>query len=238
MLDSVAAADDVFGEPHSVLRPSEYTAMLMQVLLRRRAWVSGADVLEIGSGSGVVLSVMGKMGAASLCGVDIELEAIQAGSDLLDELGYGDRAEFVRGDMWQPLAGRRFDVIAANLPHFPMVCADFHGRLPSWSFGGPDGRLLLDRFLKGLHAHLAPGGRAIITHNAFVNLAQSQEIVAKAGLSLRVAETVLVHIPSEKAELMTRAVLHTEQGRSIHCHGPYTFGDLHIVEIGTPEALG
>jgi release factor glutamine methyltransferase len=238
MLDSLVAADDALGEPPAVLRPSEYTAMLMQVLRRRGAWIGGADALEVGSGSGVVLAVMGEMGAASLCGVDIEIEATQAGRCLLDELGYGDRAEFVRGDMWQPLAGRRFGLIAANLPHFPMVCADFHGRLPSWSFGGPDGRLLLDRFLKGLHAHLTPGGRAIITHNAFVNLAQSQAIVEEAGLSLRVAETVLVHIPSEKAELMTRAVLQMERGRSIHCHGPYTFGDLHIVEIGAPEALG
>jgi release factor glutamine methyltransferase len=238
MLDPVVTADDAFGEPLATLRPSEYTAMLMQVLRRRGAWINGADVLEIGSGSGVVLAVMGDMGAASLCGVDIEIEAIQAGRALVSEVGYGGRAEFVRGDMWQPLAGRRFDLIAANLPHFPMVCADFHGRLPSWSFGGPDGRLLLDRFLKGLRTHLTRGGRAIITHNAFVNLALSQAIVEEAGLSLRVAETVLVHIPSEKAELMTRAILHMEQGRSIHCHGPYTFGDLHIVEIGTPEALG
>jgi release factor glutamine methyltransferase len=238
MLDPAIAPDDAPGESITVLRPSEYTAMLIQVLRRRQAWVSGADVLELGSGSGVVLAVMGELGAASLCGVDIEPCAIQAGRDLLNELGYGERAELVRGDMWEPLAGRRFGLIAANLPHFPMVCADFSGRLPSWSFGGPDGRLLLDRFLKGLHAYLAPGGRAVITHNAFVNLALSEAIVEEEGLALRIAATVMVHIGSDKSQLMTRAILRAEEGRSIYRHGPHIFGDLHIVEIGTPEALG
>ena len=38
---------------------------------------------------------------------------------LLGELGHGGSAELHRGDMWQPVAGRRFDLIVANLPHFP-----------------------------------------------------------------------------------------------------------------------
>jgi release factor glutamine methyltransferase len=232
-----AAIDEIPVEPVALLRPSEYTAMLVHVLRRRAAWVGGAEVLEVGSGSGVVLAALGELGAATLCGVDIEPEAIQSGRDLLRLVGHGDRAEFIRGDMWQPLGGRRFGLIVANLPHFPMVRADFGSRLPSWSFGGPDGRLLLDRFLKGLPTHLAPGGRAVITHNAFVNLALSQAIVEDAGLSLRVAATVMVYLPPEKIELMTRAVLAIEEGRSIHRHGPYAFGELHIVEIGTAEAF-
>ena len=55
------------------------------------------------------------------------------------------------------------------------------GRLPTWSAGGADGRALLDPFLEGLAAHLAPGGRAVITHNAFVGLERSREIVARAA---------------------------------------------------------
>jgi release factor glutamine methyltransferase len=236
MLDAAIAIDEVPCEP-AALRPSEYTAMLIHVLRRRAAWVGGADVLELGSGSGVVLAALSELGAASLCGTDIEPEAIATGQDLLHRLGHAGRAEFIRGDMWEPLAGRRFGLIVANLPHFPMVRAEFGSRLPSWSFGGPDGRLLLDRFLKGLPAHLTPGGRAIITHNAFVNLALSQAIVEDFGLSLRIAATVMVHIPPEKTALMTRAILNMEDGRSIHRHGPYTFGELHVVEIGAAQAL-
>ena len=52
--------------------------------------------------------------------------------------------------MWLPVAGRRFDLIVANLPHFPMERSDVPGRLPTWSAGGTDGRALLDPFLEGL----------------------------------------------------------------------------------------
>ena len=237
MLDPAIAINDVPNEQVSLLRPSEYTGMLIHSLRRRAAWVGGAEVLEIGSGSGVVLAAVSELGAASLCAIDIELDAVQSGRDLLRQLGRADGAEFIHGDMWQPMAARRFGLIVANLPHFPMVRGDFGGRLPSWSFGGPDGRLLLDRFLKGLPRHLAPGGRAVITHNGFVNLALTQAIVEDMGLSARIAATTMVHIPAEKAELLTRAIVQMEEGRSIYRYGPYTFGELHIVEIGTAEAL-
>jgi release factor glutamine methyltransferase len=207
--------------------------------LRKRAdWVRGADVLEIGLGSGVILAALGELGAATLCGVDIEGAAVAAGALLLHTLGYGSKAQLRRGDMWEPVEGRRFDLITANLPHFPMEPFEIAGRLPSWSSGGDDGRYLLDRFLTGLAAHLAPGGRAVITHNAFVDVERSRAMLALDGLSLRIARTVLVCIPAEKLALMTGTVLRAEDGRSIHRYGPYAFGEMHIVEIGAAGALG
>lgn len=214
------------------LRPSEYTAALIQALQIAPERVRGARVLEIGSGSGVVLAALGTMGAAALCGVDIEPDAVVAGRLLLDALGFGATAEFHRGDMWLPVAGRRFDLIVANLPHFPMEPVPVAGRLPTWSAGGGDGRWLLDPLLEGLPVHLAPGGRAVITHNAFVGLERSRVIAAAHGLSLRVLLTVLAYIPEEKIARMTPRVLAAEAGRSLHRYGPYTFGEMHIVEIG------
>src|SRR5207302_10254700 len=132
------------------------------------------------------------LGAASRCGIDIENEAVVSSSLLLRELDYRDNFEFHRGDMWRPVAGRRFDLIAANLPHFPMEPQEIGCRLASWSSGGADGRALLDRFLEGVPAHLAPGGRAVMTHNGFLDLDLSRSIVEQSGLSLRIAQTVLV----------------------------------------------
>lgn len=223
--------------PPAVLRPSEYTAALIQALRARAKWVRGAAVLEIGSGSGVVLAALADMGAASLCGVDIENDAVESGALLLGELGFGDKASFHHGDMWQPVRGRRFDLIAANLPQFPTETAAMPGRLLTWSAGGLGGRALLDPFLEALPAHLAPGGRAVITHNGFVSLARSRKIVEGCGLAFRIATTVLVHIGAEKLDLMTPAVLRDEAGRSIHRYGSYAFADLHIVEIGSEAGL-
>jgi release factor glutamine methyltransferase len=212
------------------LRPSEYTAALIQVLRAQPEKVRGANVLEIGSGSAVVLAALGALGAASLCGVDIEPDAVDAGAVLLDELGHAS-AELHQGDMWLPVAGRNFDLIVANLPHFPMSPVEVAGRLPTWSSGGSDGRWLLDAFLEGLPVHLAPGGRAVITHNAFVGLGRTKAIAERHGFVMRIVLTTLVYIPGDKVGRMTPAVLSAEQGRSLHRYGPYTFGDVHIVEL-------
>ena len=236
MLAAQSPAEDLLQPVNAALRPSEYTAALIQVLRARSRWVRGANALEIGSGSGVVLAAMGELYAASLCGIDIECSAVESGALLLHGLGYGAKAEMQHGDIWEPVAGRGFDLIAANLPQFPMEPLWYAGRLQSWSSGGPDGRRLLDRFLDGLPAHLARGGRAIITHNAFLDVEATRAMVASDGLSLRVAMTVLVYLSCEKLELMTRRILSAEQGRTIYRYGPYAFAEMHVVEIGAAGA--
>jgi release factor glutamine methyltransferase len=218
--------------PSVALRPSEYTAALIQVLRGKAARLRGAKALEIGSGSGVVLAALGALGAAALCGVDIEDEAVDEGLSLLRDLGYAGIARIQRGDMWQPVAGQRFDLIVANLPHFPMPPAGVKGRLSTWSCGGADGRQLLNPFLDGLAQHLAPGGRAVITHNAFVSVEASRAMLQRQGLALRIAQTFLVSIPDLKLDLLTPGVLAAEDGRTIHRYGPHAFADMHIVEIG------
>ncbi len=224
--------------PVPVLRPSEYTAALIDVLRRRASYISGKSALEIGSGSGVILATLGSLDATSLCGVDIEPMAIAASTQLMSALGFGTKVELLCGDLWDPVEGRQFDVVVANLPHFPMRDAGISGRLPTWSAGGADGRRLLDPFLQGLGRHLAPGGRAIITHNGFVGLDRSRAALASTGLGLRVADSGLVYVGDEKLALMTDIVRRTEEGRTLHRFGPYTFADLLIVEIGTPDVLG
>jgi methylase of polypeptide subunit release factors len=188
-------------------------------------------VLEIGSGSGVVLAALGGLGAASLCGVDVEEIALRSSRELLDSLGLAARTEFFNGDMFQPVAGRRFDLVVANLPHFPNDRADFPGRLPSWADGGLDGRRRLDPFLRGLAEHLAPDGQAVITHNAFVSLDRTQAILADHGLVARIVHTIMLVLPEMKVRRLTPQVLQAEDGRSIHRVGPFVFAELHIVEI-------
>jgi release factor glutamine methyltransferase len=178
-----------------------------------------------------VLTALGDLGAASLYGVDIESSAVAAGAVLLHATGHGDKIEMVRGDMWRPVAERRFDLIVANLPQFPMEPQSCGGRLPSWSAGGSDGRWLVDRFLAGLADHLNPGGCAVMTHNAFIDIERSRLIVQDRGLSLRVVTTLMVYLPSEKLELMSGNILLAEQGRTIHRYGPYAFGEMCIVEV-------
>ena len=172
----------VLRVPIEALRPSEYTSALIQALRSEPERVRGKQVLEIGSGSGVVLAVLGSLGAASVCGIDIEQDAIEAGSRLLAGPGHAN-AEFHRGDMWRPVAGRCFDLIVANLPNSPHPEVSILGRPPNWSAGGYDGRLMVDAGIDGLRAHLVPGGRALMTHNSFIGLDRSRAAAHAHGLS-------------------------------------------------------
>ena len=52
------------------------------------------------------------------------------------------------------------------------------------------------------------------------------------------ADSGLVYVGDEKLALMTDTVRRTEEGRTLHRFGPYTFADLLIVEIGAPGVLG
>lgn len=212
------------------LRPTEYTAALLRQLRLNAAAARGARVLEMGCGSGVVLAALAAFGAQSVCGIDIEDEAVFWTSSLLRHVGC-DEATVHRGDLWEPVAGQKFDLIAANLPHFPMQPARFGSRMPSWGSGGLDGRQFLDPFLRGLPAHLDRGGRALITHNAFVDLERSREILESNGFVLDVLDTLSVYIPQEKLELISPVVLMRERDRTLWKFGPYAFGDMHIVQI-------
>lgn len=98
--------------------------------------------------------------------------------------------------------------------------------------GSGDGRQLLNPFLDGLAQHLASGGRAVITHNAFVSVQQSRSLLRRHGLALRIVQTFLVNIPDLKLELLTPGILASEEGRTIFRYGPHAFADMHFVEIG------
>jgi hypothetical protein len=110
------------------------------------------------------------------------------------------------------------------------------GRPANWSAGGPDGRRLVDAFIDGLAAHLAPGGRALMTHNSYIGLDRTREAAAAHGLSCDVRLSILVYVPEEKLALMTPSLVQAEEGRSLYSFGPYTFGEIHIVEFGVAIA--
>lgn len=215
----------------AALNPSEYTSALIQGLHMQAAFVQGRDVLEVGSGSGVVLATMARLGAKSVTGVDVEADAVLASRELLQDLGFGEITDVHCGDMWSPFVGRRFGVIAANLPHFPMPGDAVPGRLPSWSAGGFDGRRLLDPFLKGLDRHLTDDGQAIITHNGFLDLERTRAMVAQDGFEVRELITAMVFIPPDKLARMTESVLLAAKGVSIHRYGPHAFGEVKILEV-------
>ena len=211
--------------------PSEYTAAL---LMHVRSQVTGAppaSALELGTGSGVVLALMLAMGARRALGVDIEATAVEATRELLRQEGLADRAQVVQGDLWAACGVERFDLIATNLPQFAAAHIEGDGRLPTWSVGGPDGRKVVDQFLVGLPLHLNPDGVALMTHNSFIDVAKTQDMLAPLGLQARVIYTASALLSEQKIASLNPAVLARFTGCGVHHLGGHWFADFNIVEI-------
>jgi release factor glutamine methyltransferase len=78
------------------------------------------NILDVGVGSGILLAYLSRLGAKHLWGVDINPDALKAAEHLFHEQALSAPRTLLLGDMWQPFTfEQRFDVIVANLPHFP-----------------------------------------------------------------------------------------------------------------------
>ncbi|HSH92186.1 MAG TPA: methyltransferase domain-containing protein [Ramlibacter sp.] len=221
----------------SLFRPSDYTAALLFHIRHRASTINLHNVLEIGTGSGVVMASLLALGAKRAAGVDIEPAAVQTTQELLRNDGSHDRARVVQGDMWLPFQGERFDLIVSNLPQFAAEHVDADGRLPSWSAGGLDGRTVVDKFLRGLPDHLAGNGVVFMTHNVFIDLARTQAVLDGSGMQARAMHSASSPHSVQKMATLNPQVLERHTGGSIHRIGRYWFVDFDIVEISwKPDA--
>jgi len=220
-----------------VLRPSEYTAMLIQQIRQYGPDIRGKNTLEIGCGSGVVLAALAREGAKRVCGVDIEADAISASAKTLSDAGYLDIAELRLGDMWSAVPGRVFDVVVANLPQAPLEKPTMDGRHSTWNFGGLDGRAVLDQFLHGVGAHLTTDGWGLITHFDPIDVDKTLEILNAAGFEASIVMTRLLTYSEERLNHLVPQVVASKIGKSIILYGEYVFSEVHIVEFRRASVL-
>jgi release factor glutamine methyltransferase len=144
----------------------------------------GARVLDACTGSGVV-GVAAARAGGRVTSVDVSRRAIA--SAWLNGRLNGVRIEALRGDLVAPVAGRAFDIIAANPPYVPAA-----GPLPTsgparaWD-AGRDGRALLDRLLAEAPPRLAPGGVLLLVQSDLLGVQPTLERLRAAGLDADVA---------------------------------------------------
>jgi release factor glutamine methyltransferase len=94
----------------------------------------------------------------------------------------GVRIRGLQGDLFEPVAGRRFDLITANPPYVPAPpdLAPQPGDR-AWNAGG-DGRAVIDRIIEQLPEHLTPGGCALIVQSSVTGTRETLDRLADAGL--------------------------------------------------------
>lgn len=156
------------------------------LLARHLPLREGDVVLDLGAGAGLIGILAARRGhrvvatdVVAACG-----ECTRANA-LLN--GVADRVEVRTGDLFTPVNGEVFDLIATNPPQMPTPpdreWGDAQSRADN---GGPDGWAILDRIIHEAPRYLKPKGRLVFTLFGFLGIERALEKLRAADLNPRV----------------------------------------------------
>jgi HemK-related putative methylase len=154
------------------------TGAFLAAQLDARRVHADADVLDVGTGSGVC-AIFAARHARRVIAVDINPAAVRcAGINArLNDLEH--RIQVRRGDLFAPVAGERFDLIVFNPPF--LRGAPRNDRDRAWR--SPD---VAERFAAGLPEHLKPHGIALVVLSTFGDAQVFLEQVRQRGFAISV----------------------------------------------------
>lgn len=152
--------------------------------LRRERIGPGVSVLDLGTGSGH-LAVVAALTGASATAIDVSRRALL--SVRLNALLNGVRVSALRGDLFAPVVGSRFDVIVSNPPYLPHPDEELPQRgLARAIDAGPRGRAFIDRICAQVGEHLTPGGVLLLVHSSVCGERETIESLSERGLQTEV----------------------------------------------------
>jgi methylase of polypeptide subunit release factors len=144
--------------PHGVYHPSAASSSIF--VLRHTQDIAvgrSPSILEVGVGSGaVLLSLARRRGRGRYVGVDISSVAVATAQR--NARSNGIDADIRESDLFAALDRERFDAIVFNPPLYDRQPRN---DLEAQMLCDPGGRTL-QRFVRGVCAHLAPGGAAYV----------------------------------------------------------------------------
>ncbi|HEX8806110.1 MAG TPA: peptide chain release factor N(5)-glutamine methyltransferase, partial [Candidatus Aquilonibacter sp.] len=145
-----------------VLIPRPETEHLVEAAIAHLQPYGRARVLDVGTGSGAIaLTIAAEVPQARVDAVDASPEALMVAMENRQRLALSDRqVAFYLGDLLEPVRGKRYDVIVANLPYVPEGEGDPELRFePGVAlYGGADGLDYYRRFFADVPPMLNPGG--------------------------------------------------------------------------------
>jgi release factor glutamine methyltransferase len=167
-----------------VFRPRSDTWMLARELVASLPPGRAAAVLELCTGSGAVALAAARSGA-SVTAIDVSLRSVW--TVRLNALLRGVRVRALRGSLFEPVAGRRFDLIATNPPYVPAASDTLPERGPerAWD-AGRDGRALIDPICDAAPDHLLPGGTLLMIHSSLCGVDETVGRLRAGGLDVDV----------------------------------------------------
>jgi release factor glutamine methyltransferase len=153
--------------------------------LKREQLRPGAIGLDLCTGSGVLAIAAARHGCSHVTAVDVSRRGVLAAR--CNARLNGVRVQSMRGDLFEPVRGQRFDLIVSNPPYVPTPNGEIpqRGLARAWD-AGSDGRAFVDRICARAEAHLRPGGVMLLVHSSICVEAATTSALTDQGLSVSV----------------------------------------------------
>lgn len=182
---------------------------MLAELIRRLELRPGARVLDLCTGSGILALTAAAHPDRRVVAVDISRRAVWAVR--INARLNGVRVDARRGNLFQAVAGERYDLVVSNPPYLPSARDPSpHSAARAWE-AGRDGRSFLDPICSRAGEHLNPGGILLLVHSEVCSEARTIEQLRSHDLQ---AEVVARHrgqlgprLRKRAAELAGRGLL-------------------------------
>ncbi len=149
-----------------VLVPRPETELLVEWALERLAAAPQDSLVDLGTGSGAIaLAVQHRRPATAVTASDASAAALRVAE--ANGRRHGLSVEWLHGDWWAPLHGRRYGLAVSNPPYVagddPHLAALTHEPRSALTPEG-DGLAALRRIVEGAPEHLLPGAWLLLEH--------------------------------------------------------------------------
>lgn len=138
-----------FTAPEDMVFPASFSGTIR--FLRLISKSPTREAVDIGTGSGIAALLLSQY-VEHVVATDITSRATEF-TRFNQLLNRCDNVEIVAGDLYEPLAGRTFDLIVTHPPYMPTL-----RDAAIWRNGGATGETLVRSVIEGLPTYLNPGG--------------------------------------------------------------------------------
>ncbi len=158
-----------FRVDRRVLVPRPETEAVVEEILSVAREFARPRVLDVGTGSGAIAITLAlELPGADVSASDVSPDALTVARENATRLGVSDRVRFREGDLLEPFARERFDLVTSNPPYVAISemaalepeVREFEPRIALE--GGADGLDLYRRLAVSLGAILEAGGACVV----------------------------------------------------------------------------
>ncbi|MEU0354397.1 HemK2/MTQ2 family protein methyltransferase [Streptomyces cyaneofuscatus] len=172
-----------------VYEPQYDTHLLLRALARETVR-PGSEVIDLGTGSGLLAVAAARRGAR-VTAVDVGRRAVLTAR--LNARLAGQRVTVHRGDLADPVPGRMYDLVLSNPPYVPSPLGPppRRGSARAWD-AGHDGRAVVDRICDAAPYLLRRGGVLLMVHSDLTGTEATLRHLSGGGLKAGVSDTASV----------------------------------------------